>query len=127
MKTLFTLLTLVALASSSFAQETNPEKVYPSEYNSNRTELPDNSFETVRAFVQSTLSAPIATDFAVPNYINEASDFTEASKMVGARYPEFFGRDGNELLTAISANPDRFVSLISETKAIRAQFAASSR
>lgn len=127
MKKLFTLLTLAALASNSNAQETNPEKVYPTEYNAGQTELPDNSFETVRAFVQTTLSAPLASDFTVPSYINEATDFSEASKMVGARYPEFFGREGNELLTAISANPDRFVSLISETKAIRAQFAASSR
>lgn len=126
MKTLFTLLTLVALASSSYAQD-NPEKVYPATYNAGKTELLDNSFEAVRAFVQTTLAAPLGADFTVPNYIKEATDFQEASKMVGARYPEFFGREGDELLTAIAANPERFASLISETKAIRAQFAASSR
>lgn len=126
MKTLFTLLTLVALASAACAQD-NPEKIYPAKYNAGQAELSDNSFEAVRAFVQTTLAKPLSTDFAVPNYIKEAPDFNEASKMVGARYPEFFGREGDALLTAISTNPDRFASLISETKAIRAQFADSSK
>lgn len=124
MKTLYTLFTLLTIASFSFAQN-NPEKIYPAGYQPNSIELTDDSFESVRNFVSSALDAPLPSNFEMPSYIREASTLQEASNAVGSRYPEFFGREGSELLSAIAANPDRFTSLISETKAIRAQFSAS--
>lgn len=124
MKTTYTLLTLLTIASFSFAQR-NPEKFNPAGYQNNSIQLDDYAFESLRNFVSSTIEAPLPANFVTPSYIAEASTLQEASNAVGSRYPEFFGREGSELLTAISANPDRFTSLISETKAIRAQFSAS--
>jgi hypothetical protein len=114
------------LSANAFCQESKPEKVAPSEYYQKSIKSTDESFSSVRAFVNSTLAAPIPAEFTIPNYIKISKNLQEASKEVGSRYPEFFGREGNQLLTAISKNPGRFTSLIQETKAIRMFFGKSS-
>jgi hypothetical protein len=126
MKLFITSLILCCLSANAFCQESNPEKVFPSGYNQKSIESTGESFSSVRAFVNSTLAAPIPAEFAIPKYIEISKNLQEASKEVGSRYPEFFGREGNQLLTAISKNPGRFTSLIQETKAIRMFFATSS-
>jgi hypothetical protein len=122
MKLLITSLILCCLCGNAFCQESNPEKVFPSGYNQKSI---DESFSSVQAFVNSTLAAPIPAEFTIPNYIKISKNLQEASKEVGSRYPEFFGREGNQLLTAISKYPGRFTSLIQETKAIRMSFGNS--
>ena len=79
--------------------------------------------ETIRVFVRETLEKPLPQGYIIPSYIRECSDGEMAGNVVGANYPEFYGKNGNEYLEAAKAHPAVFVRMINEYKAIRTLFA----
>jgi hypothetical protein len=79
--------------------------------------------ETIRVFVRETLDKPLPQGYIIPSYIRECSDGEMAGNVVGANYPEFYGKHGNEYLETAKAHPAVFVRMINEYKAIRTLFA----
>ena len=78
--------------------------------------------ETIRAFVREVIDEPLSSSYVIPTYIKESKDAEEASKIVGAFYPEFYGKQGILLLDAVKAHPAIYVRMIKEYKAIRMLF-----
>lgn len=78
--------------------------------------------ETIRVFVRETLDKPLPSDYRIPSYISECSDGEMAGKVVGTYYPEFYGKQGKNLLEAVKAHPAVYVRMINEYKAIRTLF-----
>ncbi len=78
--------------------------------------------EAIRTFVRKVLDEPLSSNYLIPSYIKESKDADEASKVVGAFYPEFYGKQGILLLDAVKAHPAIYVRMIKEYKAIRMLF-----
>jgi hypothetical protein len=78
--------------------------------------------ETIRTFVRKVIDEPLSSNYAIPSYIIESKDAEEASKVVGTYYPEFYGKQGLELLDAVKTHTAVYVRMIKEYKAIRLLF-----
>jgi len=76
----------------------------------------------IKAFVRTTIDTPLPPDHVVPDYIQQAPTFQVASKEVGARFPEFYMKNGPEYLQAVAEHPVRFRELIEDTKGARLAF-----
>lgn len=78
--------------------------------------------ETIRHFIREVLDEPLSSSYEIPGYIQQSSNAEEASKRVGANYPDFYGKQGTNLLEAVKMHPAIYVRMIKEYKAIRKLF-----
>jgi hypothetical protein len=76
----------------------------------------------IKAYITKTLEEPLDEGYELPDHIRNAKTVKEASDAIGARYPEFFGKEGSEYLQAVAAHPIKYRELIQETRAMRNHF-----
>ncbi|HET6245282.1 MAG: hypothetical protein H0V01_15750 [Bacteroidetes bacterium] len=80
------------------------------------------SDDEVKQFMKEVIASDLPADYKVPAYVKNAKSMQDASKAVGAYFPEFYGKYSNELLLAIRRNPARYKQMMFDSKAIRNQF-----
>jgi hypothetical protein len=79
--------------------------------------------DQLKEFVKEYIAEPLPEDYVIPQFIYDAGTPEEASKQIGERYPEFFGKKGNDYLHTIGKYPVRWKALINESKAYRKVYA----
>lgn len=82
----------------------------------------DASVPEIKAFIREVLDEPLPEGYEIPQYIIDAGDPDAATAAVGARFPEFFGKEGPEYIRSVAEHPVRYRQLIRESRALRKQY-----
>lgn len=77
----------------------------------------------IKEFVSEYIAKPLADDYEIPQFIVDAGTPEEANRLIGERYPEFFGQRGDAYLHTIGKYPVRWKAMIDESKAYRKVYA----
>ena len=85
----------------------------------NKSKLVFHNEDEVKAFVAENLKEPLPDDYQIPSYITSELPLTQVYDTIKARYPGFYGKTGDEYIRAIMADPDTYLKLNMESKAIR--------
>ncbi|MFM7730060.1 MAG: hypothetical protein ACKO6L_03390 [Flavobacteriales bacterium] len=74
----------------------------------------------VKAYMHAVLSAPIPADYVLPEeYREHRMRYEDAVALVGKRYPEFNGKEDDQLLRSVKDHPLLYQSMILEARAVR--------
>jgi hypothetical protein len=77
----------------------------------------------IQEYVSAYIKEPLPKDYVIPQFIYDAGTPEEASRLIGERYPEFYGLRGNDYLHTIGKYPVRWKEMINESKAYRIVYA----
>jgi predicted house-cleaning noncanonical NTP pyrophosphatase (MazG superfamily) len=77
----------------------------------------------IQEFVSAYIKEPLPDDYEIPQFIIDAGTPEEANRLIGERYPEFYGQRGNDYLHTIGKYPVRWKAMIDESKAYRKVYA----
>jgi len=77
----------------------------------------------IQEYVSAYIKEPLPEDYVIPQFIYDAGTPEEASRLIGERYPEFYGLRGNDYLHTIGKYPVRWKEMINESKAYRIVYA----
>lgn len=77
----------------------------------------------IKEFVSGYIKEPLPDDYEIPQFIIDAGTPEEANRLIGERYPEFFGQRGDAYLHNIGKYPVRWKAMIDESKAYRKVYA----
>jgi len=80
-----------------------------------------NTSEDVREYVKAVIQANAVEGYQLPDGII-AEDYSTSSENLNALYPEFSGKGGNALLSAVEAHPLRYQEMIRDVMALRTHF-----
>ena len=75
--------------------------------------------EDAKAFVAEELKKPLPEDYQIPSYITSGYPLAQVYDSVSVRFPDFYGKRGDEYLHAIMKDPETYLKLNKESKAIR--------
>lgn len=77
----------------------------------------------IQEFVSAYIKEPLPDDYEIPQFIIDAGTPEEANRIIGERYPEFYGLRGDAYLHTIGKYPVRWKAMIDESKAYRKVYA----
>jgi len=75
--------------------------------------------DELKAFVKAAIADEIPAGYQVPDYITRGTNIDSMYKVFWTRYPQFAGLKADALLTEVSMNPDIYIEMITENKALR--------
>lgn len=79
--------------------------------------------EKVKRYMKMILDTELPDDYEYPQFILDAGSGKESARLIGERYPEFYGLGGAALVEAARKHPVRYRELIMESKAYRVVYA----
>jgi len=80
-----------------------------------------NTSEDVQEYVKAVIQANAVEGYQLPDGII-AEDYSTSSENLNALYPEFSGKGGNALLSAVEVHPLRYQEMIRDLMALRTHF-----
>ena len=83
--------------------------------------------DEAKAFVAEQLKKPIPPDYKIPAYITSGLPLSQVYDSLKVRYPDFYGKEHEEYLHAIMADPETYLKLNLESKAIRRYYDKNSK
>ncbi len=75
--------------------------------------------DKVLRFMREVMDEPIPDDYDFPDFLVNAGSGKESARVIGERYPEFYGLGGDALINAARRYPVRYKAMIEESKAYR--------
>lgn len=79
--------------------------------------------EKVKRYMKLILDTDLPDDYEYPQFILDAGSGKESARLIGERYPEFYGLGGAALVEAARKFPVRYREMIMESKAYRVVYA----
>lgn len=113
----------IAGANGTAATTQPGQRVYTPEEQAIIERMRNASTDEIKAYLHEVLQLQLPPDYVVPDYIRDAGTPEQALDTVNARYPNFEGKRGAELLQAIAADPIAHRDLILENRAVRMFYA----
>jgi hypothetical protein len=83
--------------------------------------------EEVKAFIGENLKKPIPADYKIPSYISSGLPLEQVYDTLKARYPTFYGKEGQSYIQAVMADPETYLKLSLESKSIRRYYDPNSK
>lgn len=74
---------------------------------------------TAKAFIRYVIDQPLPEDFEYPQYLLEAGSIEASVEAIGARFPQFYKKRGNNLIQAVKKDPVAYIEMIKHTRAYR--------
>lgn len=74
--------------------------------------------ETLR-YMRQIMDRKLPEDYNFPDFLVEAGSGKESARIIGERYPEFYGLGGTALINAVKKYPVKYQEMIEESRAYR--------
>lgn len=84
-----------------------------------RAQLRDANRDEVLRYMRQIMDRKLPEDYEFPDFLIEAGSGKESARVIGERYPEFYGLGGSALINAVSQYPIKYQEMIEESRAYR--------
>ncbi len=74
--------------------------------------------ETLR-YMRQIMDRKLPADYEFPDFLVDAGSGKESARVIGERYPEFYGLGGSALINAVKQYPVKYQAMIEESRAYR--------
>ncbi len=113
----------IATPKTATSVATPAERAAESEFSEDPEELREQmkraDDEMVKRYMRSVIKRELPEDYETPQYIVEAGTIAKSVEAIGAQFPEFYKKGGNELIHAVRRHPVKYVEMIEHTRAYR--------
>ncbi len=117
--------TMIVLSGGVACQRTTPGQGKASDQG---TAIPVlNTEDDVKAFINENLQKPIPPGYQIPSYISSGLPLEQVYDTLKVRYPNFYGKRGQEYMDAIKADPQTYLKMNLESKCIRRYYDPNSK
>lgn len=122
-KTLIILFSIFFCFNSFSQLSGNQSRILSEEDRKIEERLQNANTKEIREYIGEVLDLKVPTNHKLDKKYGEYDEYSKASEVMGKeKYPEFYGRTGDDLLNAIKANPIEYRYLIFDTRRLREMY-----
>lgn len=106
-------------SESSKREITKSEEPFSDDPEELRAQLRNADREEVLRYMRQIMDRKLPEDYEFPDFLVEAGSGKESARVIGERYPEFYGLGGSALINAVKQYPVKYQAMIEESRAYR--------